>query len=354
VLAREMKHAADMLTSGIIGLTDPQLANIFFNPKLPHDEDPMSPEESAASKGTRVLPVYVLSLAGMPDGLLIDGTSLVAADHDLVIVLQNASPKNDTEACSATIQLNFHSQGKAVTLEPRDPTRHIVAGISMALAGLVTPYERVSLQGKLSESFLWSAGHHPFGPFSNTSSISHLTAHIAQRNYILMQVDEAARTVREALGRVDEFATQYADHKKQAHEGPVSWLDRIHQEPHQESNPLPHAIVERLQKDLLELEKRFIQIGEALYSGRMPSAQFSSSSLLRMAHTLSDYTFRELDAARHTLSCCHLEHTIPEHRRAWTYAMILLAGAAVYMFVIILSGPANFKLQGYQPMAYKG
>jgi hypothetical protein len=34
--------------------------------------------------GTRVVPVYVLSLAGLPPGVLLDGESLVAAAADLV------------------------------------------------------------------------------------------------------------------------------------------------------------------------------------------------------------------------------------------------------------------------------
>ena len=43
---------------------------------------------TSARSGTRIVPVYVLSLAGIPPGTLIDGESTYAAAADLVVVLQ--------------------------------------------------------------------------------------------------------------------------------------------------------------------------------------------------------------------------------------------------------------------------
>jgi hypothetical protein len=58
---------------------------------------------------------------------------------------------------------------------PNSPQRHIVAGLAAVVGGLVAPYERAShIHDRPILNWLWASGHHPFGPFSNTSTVSHL------------------------------------------------------------------------------------------------------------------------------------------------------------------------------------
>lgn len=58
---------------------------------------------------------------------------------------------------------------------PTAPQRHIVAGLAAVVGGLVAPYERAShINNRPVLNWLWASGHHPFGPFSNTSSVSYL------------------------------------------------------------------------------------------------------------------------------------------------------------------------------------
>jgi len=58
---------------------------------------------------------------------------------------------------------------------PTSPQRHVVAGLAAVVGGLVAPYERASpINNRPVLNWLWASGHHPFGPFSNTSSVSYL------------------------------------------------------------------------------------------------------------------------------------------------------------------------------------
>ena len=71
--------------------------------------------------------------------------------------------------------LSFVSDGERVTASPAHPTAAILAGVAGVLGGLVAPYEKVGIGGqRRQEEWLWGGGHHPFGPLSNTTSLSKL------------------------------------------------------------------------------------------------------------------------------------------------------------------------------------
>jgi hypothetical protein len=58
--------------------------------------------------------------------------------------------------------------------------RHILAGLASAVGGLSAPYERAShIHERPIVNWLWAAGCHPFGPFSNTSQISQILQDVA-------------------------------------------------------------------------------------------------------------------------------------------------------------------------------
>ena len=53
-----------------------------------------------------------------------------------------------------------------------DVTRNIAAGMAMAVGGIVPPHLRYSSpHGGVLNNWLWSVGHHPFGPYSNTAGV---------------------------------------------------------------------------------------------------------------------------------------------------------------------------------------
>ena len=58
--------------------------------------------------------------------------------------------------------------------------RHILAGLASAVGDLSAPYERASrIHERPIVNWLWAAGCHPFGPFSNSSQISQILQDVA-------------------------------------------------------------------------------------------------------------------------------------------------------------------------------
>ena len=63
---------------------------------------------------------------------------------------------------------------------PSQAQRHILAGLASAVGGLSAPYEKAShIHERPVVNWLWAAGCHPFGPFSNTSQISQMLQDVA-------------------------------------------------------------------------------------------------------------------------------------------------------------------------------
>lgn len=76
------------------------------------------------------------------------------------------------------------SETKRMMAIPASPQRHIMAGLAAVVGGLVAPYERAShIHDRPVLDWLWASGHHPFGPFSNTSSVSHLLKDTAKVSF---------------------------------------------------------------------------------------------------------------------------------------------------------------------------
>lgn len=63
---------------------------------------------------------------------------------------------------------------------PSQAQRHILAGLASVVGGLSAPYEKAShVHERPVVNWLWAAGCHPFGPFSNTSHISQMLQDVA-------------------------------------------------------------------------------------------------------------------------------------------------------------------------------
>lgn len=63
---------------------------------------------------------------------------------------------------------------------PSEAHRHILAGLASVVGGLSAPFEKAShVHERPVVNWLWAAGCHPFGPFSNTSKISQMLHDVA-------------------------------------------------------------------------------------------------------------------------------------------------------------------------------
>ena len=175
-----------------------------------------------------MLPVYVFSLAGLHEELLMasepeaepdatsqrdggemqrDGISSAGRDlqlshaaADLVIVLQTEQQGVATP---------HFDDGGAVRISPRDPTRHVLAGLAAAVGAIARPYQVQLPGGGAVYDFAWSTGHHPFGPFANSSGLSATTVDAARRNALLSRLYQAHLTLRAAAAALEATAAPY-------------------------------------------------------------------------------------------------------------------------------------------------
>lgn len=81
VLLQGFKDAQDILTAGYLKGTDNiHLAQAFFSDSLPPSGGPDMPDKDPTRpQGTRILPVYVLSLLGMEKEMLLDHSTAIWA-----------------------------------------------------------------------------------------------------------------------------------------------------------------------------------------------------------------------------------------------------------------------------------
>ncbi|XP_022938328.1 uncharacterized protein LOC111444453 isoform X3 [Cucurbita moschata] len=281
ILREEMERSADVLAAGLLEVADPSLSDKFFlrQVSIKHwmDESDVSidsvlkhkphwatyqakfskkvkktekkPGDLHRTYGTRILPVFVLSLADVDSKLMMEDDSLVYASKDVVIVLEHQNEK---------IPLRYVSETHRRYADPSQAQRHILAGLASAVGGLTAPYERAShVHERAVVNWLWAAGCHPFGPFSNTSQVSQMLQDVALRNTIYARVDSALHRVRDTSEAVQSFA---AEHLKTPLGEPVKgkknktttdvWLEKFFKRTTNLPEPFPHELVERLEKYL--------------------------------------------------------------------------------------------------------
>lgn len=140
--------------------------------------------------------------------LMMEDESLVWATSDVVIVLQHLNEKiplrwaklkpkkvenNDKPAILSIISIliscfcSYVSETERQHAAPSQVQRHILAGIASALGGVSAPYEKTShAHERPITNWLWAAGCHPFGPFSNVSLISQMLQDVALVSPIIM------------------------------------------------------------------------------------------------------------------------------------------------------------------------
>jgi hypothetical protein len=147
---------------------------------------------AAAAGGARLLPLYVLSLAGEDPALALHA-NLVGHDRARRAEADTASGARGAAAAAAapglhgaaeggllsvsgtavvvlapprdTIpSLGYFAEGRRLELDGREATRHALGGALGALGGVLPPHESFSLaHNRVETSFLWAVGAHPFG-----------------------------------------------------------------------------------------------------------------------------------------------------------------------------------------------
>ncbi|CAM6099683.1 unnamed protein product [Calypogeia fissa] len=380
LLREEMKHSTDVLAAGLLEASDPSLYPLYFRDNVktrwgtaPFDDrdgelkedDSIIQSRSArwgASKekdsknkvkskkkrdkppmeksyGTRVLPVFVFSLADVDEELLMQGEDLMLSSHDAVFVLQHGNN---------SIPLSYVADKKWRVAEANSPLRHIIAGIASVVGGLAAPYESAShIHGRPMHNWLWASGHHPFGPFSNTSSLSQLLVDTSLRNAIYARVDMSLKRIRDANERIQAFTSQYLHtplgEKKKGKPTKARyelWIDMFYKKTTVLPQPLPEDAVNRLETYLDGLEEQLVNLASLLYDHRLEDAFKNSSMVVRSSLFTQDYVDHILWREKQNMRCCRVEYaTPPQSPLAYLYGGILVAGFVVYFLVIFFSSP---------------
>ncbi|KAI3862473.1 hypothetical protein MKX03_011561 [Papaver bracteatum] len=310
ILKEEMERSGDMLAAGLLEVSDPSLLHKFFLHQIRMENSDgssdsfikhQSIQETDRRKrgnmkkkdkqkklgylyrtyGTRVIPVFVLSLANIDENLLMEDESLVWTSKDVVIVLQHQTEK---------IPLSYVSETERRYAFPLQARRHIIAGLASAVGGLTAPYEKVSqIHERPMLNWLWAAVCHPFGPFSNTSEVSHMLQDVALRRNVYSRVDAALNRIRDTSE---------------------------------------------------SLEEQLVNLSSLLYDLRLKEADLNSTNILESTFNL--YVDHILVVEREKIRCCELQYEYPES----TYqALICAVGIVVTVLcvylVILFSNPVR-------------
>ncbi|KAF7837703.1 Pleiotropic drug resistance protein 3 isoform D [Senna tora] len=369
LLKEEMERSADVLAAGLLEVADPSLSSKFFLRQNWMDEPNGSNDsiikhkplwasyDSKTSKkkkkkvkkqgdlqptyGTRVIPVFVLSLADVDPNLMMEDESLVWTSNDVVIVLEHQNEK---------IPLSYVSETQKRHAFPSQAQRHILAGLASVVGGLSAPYEKAShVHERPVVNWLWATGCHPFGPFSNTSHISQMLHDVALRNTIYARVDSALRRIRETSESVQAFAAEYLKTPlgepvkgKKDKSATELWLEKFYKKTTNLPEPFPHELVDRLERYLDGLEEQLVDMSSLLYDHRLQDAFLNSSDILQSTMFTQQYVDHVLASEREKMRCCSIEYKYPVHSsQTYIYGGILIAGFFVYFVIIFFSSPVR-------------
>ncbi|VAI06434.1 unnamed protein product [Triticum turgidum subsp. durum] len=314
ILKEEMERSADVLSAGLLEVSDPSLSSRFFLKQHWMDEQD-NVQDSIKHK-----PIW-----------------------------ESYMPRNKKEKRGAGKKKHgamYRTYGTRVI-----PVFVLsLAGLASAVGGLSTPYERASrIHERPIVNWLWSAGCHPFGPFSNSSQISQILQDVALRTTIYARVDAALRKIRDTSESVQSFAS---DHLKTPLGEPVKgnknksstelWVEKFYKKVTTMPKPFPHGLVERLEEYLDRLEEQLVDLSSLLYDHRLVDASQNSTDILQSTIFTEQYVERVLSAERDKMECCSIEYSHPKQSsQAFVYGGILLAGFLVYSLVIFFSSPVR-------------
>lgn len=229
---------------------------------------------------------------------------------------------------------------------PNSPQRHIIAGLAAVVGGLVAPYERAShIHDRPILDWLWASGHHPFGPFSNTSTVSHMLRDTARRNAVYARMHVALKTIRESTDNIQAFISEHLrtpmgeEVKGEKKKNKVElWIDKFYKKTTALPAPLPHEKMERLENYLSTLEDQLVQLSSLLYDHQIKDALGNASTVMQSALFTQDYVEHMIASERDTMRCCKVIYArAVQSTQTFLYGGILVAGFLVYFLVIYFS-----------------
>ncbi|KAG9451722.1 hypothetical protein H6P81_004626 [Aristolochia fimbriata] len=149
----------------------------------------------------RIIPVYVFDL-DYDRLLLLDRYHQAVAFKDMVIAVRTRS--------SQTVS-DYSCNGRHVITQTRELERPLVGSILQSMWG-VSPTHLMwsSRHNSTLVDYTWSVGQTPFGPFSETSSLSFVQKDAARRNLILTSLNY---TIASAIDALESMAGHGGDRR---------------------------------------------------------------------------------------------------------------------------------------------
>ena len=266
--------------------------------------------------GTRVVPVYLLSLASYGKGVTLDeddGLDVsendditddddddyirndVASDESLVVVLQDAS---EIASQDAAMDGSGNSAPSRKGIPNPNPTRDIIAGLAKTLGALPLPFEARKHKGRDFEPLLWAVGCHPFGgDLSNTEDVSEVIANAGRRNHIVSRLDSAIHIVEAATETYNAFASEYVNESDD--------YEKYH-------DALPHSLPKRIAKEMREnlrdMNDAFEELARTLssFEENEDAVHEQSDFVLSKAMEFAERSRLTIENARIKLARCRL------------------------------------------------
>ena len=284
----------------------------------------------------RVVPVFVFSLLGLPKDTLFDHKDFFVANKKQVLVLQTGSP---------AVFLPYFTEDGIVPVNPRSPTRHIVAGIAASLGGITEPFYRYAVERQeMVFDYMWANGRHPFGPFSNTAQLSTIFLDSILRNSVVSRTDASLRVVSDAAQHLQDFTNEYVinpfEEETEFSELDSSldlWSFLIPNRP----TPLAIVVVNRLRAELRQMKQQLQRLANALRKFELQTADEISASLHLAAISFKRYAIEEIRVTREDLQCCkkvhYLKSSVGSSSNTLLYIGCALVGVALFAIVVQVS-----------------
>lgn len=147
----------------------------------------------------RVLPVYVFDL-DLNKLMMLDRYHQSVAFKDMVIAVRTRS--------SQTVS-DYSCNGRHVITQTRELEKPIVGSILQSMWGVAPTHLLWSPRhNSTMVDYTWSIGHTPFGPFSETSSLSFVQKDAARRNVLLTSLNH---TIGSALDVLESISSHGGD-----------------------------------------------------------------------------------------------------------------------------------------------
>jgi hypothetical protein len=262
-------------------------------------------EQYTGGRRHRILPVYVLSMLGLPEGVMLDRTHLAGAlDSSAVLALQTEQ---------AAVELPYFSEDTALSVDHRQVTRAIVASVATLLGGVTPPFDAYNPKLRRVESnYLFSHGHQPFGPFGASHELSQILVDAILRNAVLTRVSGALDATKNAAVAILNFTRDFSDMRREGGSfrgsaGPMSAVGTaasLLDAPHSWwYAPEAGKRVADLVTEVLGLEKLLAKLAALVGAYNLEEADTLSASIQGKARAFQHRVAKEVAETRKELHC---------------------------------------------------